>query len=124
MSGPFPIDQDSDLIYTPDLSFSIALNHSVDLGSGTLDSRVQYSAKDDYYHSITNIPESLETDHKVVNMSMRYQPNNADWEVSLVGKNITDEDYYTVQRQFNNYPFMFGTPKRPRHFTLRYKYNF
>ena len=124
MSGPFPIDQDSDLIYTPDFSFSIALNHSVDLGSGTLDSRVQYSAKDDYYHSITNIPESLETDHKVVNMSMRYQPNNADWEVSLVGKNITDEDYYTVQRQFNNYPFMFGTPKRPRHFTLRYKYNF
>lgn len=80
------------LAYTPDSSYSVALDYGVDVGAaGKLDFNVSYDWKDDYFMSSSNAPSTRQKALGMLGANMSWTSSDDSWVLTLWGKNLTDE---------------------------------
>jgi iron complex outermembrane receptor protein len=83
-------DEDLDLPRAPELTWSLGLTHDLDIGSwGYMTSRVQWSYRDDFAYTDSNLGYVEEVD--IVDAGLDFYSNDGRWVFSLYGKNLLDE---------------------------------
>lgn len=113
------------LAQAPDLSYTLGLAYSNQVGAGELSARIDYSWRDD--HRLNNDERNivLEQDaYDLINASLSYAYEN--WVFSVFGTNLGDE-FYAKSGSESLYSCC-GTanidPARPREFGVSVKYSF
>ncbi len=82
-----------ELIFSPEWSASIALDHVIALSSNLeLRSRVDMNFTDNQYLTNDLDPSSEESGHSIYNMRIGLGAASGDWDVALVVKNLTDKE--------------------------------
>jgi len=96
MDGEFTAGANAgnDLRRAPDQTWSLSPNLSIPFESGaSLDIIATASYTDSYHMEISNDPRGLEPDVTVLDASVRFTSADERWDVTLWGKNISDELY-------------------------------
>ena len=84
----------NELAKTPGFTANLALtyNHSI-AAWGDVEGTLSYTHRGDFRHRIFNNPLTDEVDgYDTVDLLIRILPNDANWRLELIGKNLTDED--------------------------------
>ena len=110
---------------TPDLAYTLSLNHAISLSNGGgLDTTVGYSFSDDFTTN-QSLPDAITVpDVGIVSARIRYTEPEGRWAVSLSGTNLADEVYshggqhYAGARGQVGVAFM----ARPRALALGFEY--
>ena len=94
----------------------------MEIGRGIASARASYAWRDDYETVTTNPSHTSVDSFGILDASLSYDIEG--WKVSVYGRNITDEDYYThafmVGLQFDPAPrdppslWSFAIPREPR----------
>jgi len=89
------ITRDTKLANTPEWSTHLGLQYTYDFGGGggSLVSRADWSYRSEVYIDALNFPELRQGPLNLVDLSLTYVSPQEDWELSLFGKNVTDERY-------------------------------
>ncbi len=115
------------LVNTPEwnLNASASYTWAVPGLRGTITPRVDWSYTSEHATEAENIPLLIEGGYSLLNASITYVHDSEKWELTVFGKNLTDETYITAG---------FGTPSvvgltqaiigRPAEIGARLKYNF
>ncbi len=82
-----------DLRRAPEWNYSVASSMNWDIGPGELNWRISYSWTDSYEATITNYYGSAIDEYGILDSSVSYRMDN--WQFSLYGRNLTDEDTWT-----------------------------
>jgi len=86
---------------------------------------VDLSYTDEVYRQGDLDPVSKEDSFTKVNASLIFGPANGQWDLSLIGKNLTDEDTYSY---VNDMPLFNGARQgrldAPRSYAVRARYRF
>jgi iron complex outermembrane receptor protein len=123
VSSGITIEKDNDLPYTPDWTLALTAGYEMPLAGGaTINLRADYSAKDKYYTSIENVVETLEEDYRLLSASVTYTSADDHWSFGLMGRNLTDEDFYQSRTLFESFRMTFGQPVRPRTYSAFVEY--
>jgi len=86
----------NDLPRAPETSWSIMADLSVPMANGAvLDMLATASYTDEFHFEVDNDPRGLQEDVTVWDASATYRPANEAWDVSVWGKNLSDELYST-----------------------------
>jgi iron complex outermembrane receptor protein len=125
VSSGITITKSNDLPFTPDWTLSLTAAYDIPLPNGAaIALRSDYAIKDDYYTAIENIEETLEDNYRVLNASIRYISADELWSVGIMGRNVTDEDFFQSRTIFDSFQLGFGQPIRPRTVSAFFEYNF
>jgi iron complex outermembrane recepter protein len=93
--------------FTPELTASLSLEHEVDLGNNLyLRTVVDANFLDDHYTAQDNDPLTQQNAYTLWNLTMTLGSQDDRWDVSFVGRNITDEEYITYS---NDMPLFAGS---------------
>jgi iron complex outermembrane receptor protein len=71
--------------------WTLDAKYSAPLRSGELELGASWAHSGQYFMEATNVGVSTVPSAKLLNASIKYVPGNAGWDVSLWGKNLTDE---------------------------------
>jgi iron complex outermembrane receptor protein len=117
------VDPDSRTPFTPENSWSIGAQYTLDLGdAGGLTLRADYAYTDEVFASFINAATSLIEDYSLVNARLTWRSEDTKWEASLEGTNLTDEYYYNgLFDLYSDAGFLSGAPGRPREFGFTIK---
>jgi len=77
-------------IRSPENTFSLTTTWNV---TEEIDLRVEYAYTDEMYFTADNRDELKADDYSIVNARVDYNAANGKWGVSVIGDNITDEEY-------------------------------
>ncbi len=84
----------NDMPRAPDQTWSLSANLSVPLNGGAmLGFGATASFTDEYHFELSNDPRGLEGDVTIVDASAKYTGASENWDVTLWGKNLSDELY-------------------------------
>ena len=83
----------NELAKTPEFTGNIALNWNTQIASwGDLNSSLQYTYRGEFKHRIfNNDATDVVPSYKVIDLVVGLRPEGKDWQVELIGKNLTDE---------------------------------
>ena len=114
------------LTSAPEYSYSIGLLHDIPLESGSsIVSSLIYSYRDDSYLNVQNTEDRKVEGYGLVIASIGFISPNGDWDVTLWGKNLTDEEYLTSRRTDNmGLGLVLDSYGMPRTYGLRAAYHF
>lgn len=80
----------------PENSFSINNSYTFNLAGGSmLDFDLGYAWQDDFFHDPNNIEATREDAFGLLNAGLTWTSSDRRWDVSVWGKNLTDEEYRT-----------------------------
>lgn len=83
-------DESLDLPRAPEVTYSIGLNHDIELGSlGLLSSRISYSYRDESAYTDDN--RGYIDEQKIVDLGIDFSTFDGRWGIGLYGKNLTNE---------------------------------
>jgi iron complex outermembrane receptor protein len=83
-------DEDLDLPRAPEWTYTIGLNHELELGQwGYMASRISYAYRDEVAFTDSNLGYILDQD--IVDAGLDFYSNDGHWVFSLYGKNLLDE---------------------------------
>ncbi|QIB67099.1 TonB-dependent receptor [Kineobactrum salinum] len=100
-------DEDLDLPRAADLTWTVGLNHDLELGRwGFLASRISYSYRDDSAYTDNNL--GFINDQKRVDAGLDFYSNDGHWVFSLYGRNLLDEVLHGNDTQLPD--DIFGVP--------------
>ena len=125
-SNPVQDLTDETLPWAPEYSGNVSLAHVLTLSSGyTVDSMVQLVFESEFESADDNEPFLQQDDYTKVDLSFRLTAPGDHWDVSLIGKNIFDEE---TTHQGNDLPLSGGTffqmLDKPRTIALQGRYRF
>ncbi|MDJ0879989.1 MAG: TonB-dependent receptor [Halieaceae bacterium] len=110
---------------TPDWSAALIAEYVMPIGRYELRTAADLSYSDDVFRQGDLDPVSKQDSFTKVNASIIFGPDSGDWDVSLVGKNLTDEDTYSY---VNDMPLFNGARQgrldAPRSYAVRGRYRF
>lgn len=93
--------------FTPEWSASLSLEHETDIGNNLyLRTVIDVNYLDDHYTSQDNDPLTEQDAYALTNLTITLGAQDNSWDVSLVGRNITDEEYMTYS---NDMPLFAGS---------------
>ncbi len=98
VSGDILID--SELKRTPDLSYSLTLNHSTELWDGMLNTSFSYGWRDDQQSSDIETRTITIDSYGLLTGRIQYTTVDEKWAFSLLCKNCLDEDYINTGVDF------------------------
>lgn len=103
----------NDLPRAPESSWSLTANLAVPMASGALDLMLTASYTDDYHYEIDNDERGFEGDVTLLDLSVRYTPDEGNWELTLWGKNLDDELYsvHHIDGSFGGATRIYGPPR-------------
>jgi iron complex outermembrane receptor protein len=119
------LTEDSQLVNTPEWSTNLGLQYALSLDGGQLISRVDWSYIDDHYKDALNFPQLRQDSYSLVDAFVTYVSARGSWELSLFGKNLTDETY--IVSGFANgltQGRVSANLGRPREWGLSFRYRF
>jgi len=82
----------NNLIRAPENKFGVYGEYAVDLGAGELSLRADYNWSDEFFYAPSNGENSIQPSFGVLNGRVAYDIND-NYEISVWGKNLTDEEY-------------------------------
>jgi outer membrane receptor protein involved in Fe transport len=93
--------------FTPELTASLSLEHELDLGDNLyLRTVLDANYMDDHHSAQDNDVLAEQAAYTLWNLTLTIGSQDDDWDVSLVGRNITDEQYITYS---NDMPLFAGS---------------
>ena len=111
--------------HSPEWTAAFIANYNQPIGAYELNTSVDVNWSDDVYRQDDLDPVSLLEAYTKVNMALIFGPASGRWDVSLIGKNLTDEDTYSY---VNDTPLFNGARQarmdQPRSFAVRGRYRF
>jgi len=81
----------NDLAYAPENTYSVSADYEMDISVGLVNMYVMYNWQDDFYFDAANIVP--EDSYGTLNAKLTYTPPSENWDLSLAGDNLTDEEY-------------------------------
>jgi iron complex outermembrane receptor protein len=128
-SDPFNPSQDltdESLPWAPEYSANVSMAHFYTFSSGyTLDTSLQLVYESEFETSDDNDPFLQQDAYTKVNLTVRFTDANDQWDISLIGRNIFDEE---TTHQGNDLPLSGGTflqmLDKPRTVALQGRYRF
>lgn len=121
------IPNDNELPSAPELQYTLSGKYTVpvDVFSGTLSVRLDYSWTDDYFMEAANDPWLHQDSYHTLNAAATWISESENWEVALQGLNITDQYYLTSPHaSFENVGWVGVTPARPAQYNIRATFRF
>jgi len=110
---------------TPELSATLVVDYLRSFGEYDLRTLVDVNYLDKVYRQGDLDPRSLDDANVKVNMTVTFGPQDGQWDVSLIGKNLTDEFTYSY---LNDVPLFSGAYNylvdAPRSLTVRGRLSF
>lgn len=93
--------------YTPELSASLSLEHEMDLGSNYyLRTVADANFMDEHHTAMDNDPLAFQDAYTLWNLTVTVGAQDDSWDVSLIGRNLTDEEFVTYS---NDMPLFSGS---------------
>jgi len=92
--------------YTPELSASLSLEHEMDLGEFYLRTVVDANYMDEHHTAMDNDPLAFQDAYTLWNLTLTLGAQDDSWDVSLIGRNLTDEEYISYS---NDMPLFAGS---------------
>ena len=87
-----PVDvSGNQLPQSPETSYSLALNQDFNSSNGITTARLTYRYQSEREGNVFNYERARMPEHKFIDLSFTYKPNDKDWYISLYGKNLRDE---------------------------------
>lgn len=83
-------------IRSPDFTTSLVLDYVQPIGVGDIRLRGEYSYQSDMYFDPNNAQTEgyYQPGYDLVNARITYEPPSGNWDISVFGKNLTDEEYF------------------------------
>ena len=118
----------NDIPLAPTWQLNIALQHTAQMGAGTLISRLDYVFIDERYsiQDVSNGPDKLIPSQSLLNARVGYRPNGGNWGVSVWAKNLADDNtlvYRNFATAFGNFSPS-GMYQEPRTYGVSLDYSF
>jgi iron complex outermembrane receptor protein len=118
---------DSELVNAPEWSTSVGIQYDYPIPrfGGEITTRIDWSYRSEIYKDALNFPELRQDGYHLLDLAMIYRSADDTWEVSVFGKNITDERYI-VSGYANalTYGTAFATLGRPAEWGVSFAYHF
>jgi iron complex outermembrane receptor protein len=123
----FVLSEDSKLVNAPDWTTNLGVeySHAVPRFGGTLVARVDWRYQSDVYKDAINFPDLHQDGYHLLDLGLTYFSENEKWEVSVFGRNVTDEQY--IVSGFANalqYGTAAATIGRPAEWGVTFAYHF
>ncbi|OGT80649.1 MAG: hypothetical protein A3H91_15250 [Gammaproteobacteria bacterium RIFCSPLOWO2_02_FULL_61_13] len=123
----FVLSQDSELVNSPEWSTNLGIeySYSVPRFGGQLVARLDWAYQSGTYKDALNFPEMYQPGYHLLDLGMTYFSADARWEISVFGKNVTDERY--IVSGFANaltYGTAAATVGRPAEWGVSFAYHF
>lgn len=85
----------NELSRAPEWSAIASLNYHRPLGRhGQFSALLQYYYRSKFYYTKENLESQSQGAHGLVNLLLRFEPNEGNWYAFASGRNLTDQDYY------------------------------
>lgn len=112
---PAGITTGSRLPQSPEWTYALSLQRSVAIGSSSaLIARLDWNHFGEYFNDLANSPSIAQESYGLVSARMSYGPYSGRFEVSLFGRNLTDERYFSSGFVASAFGPSLVTPGRPR----------
>lgn len=113
---------------TPDLKYNVAVNYAMDFDSLPFDAywRLGYVWQDDVVFQLNHDPFSVQDSYGLLDMTLGLVDKQGRYEVSLYGKNLTDEEFYNNLQESRVIARTFGYSSRAseRYYGVSVRVNF
>lgn len=121
------LSRDSKLANAPEWSTNLGVqyNHDLPRFGGQLISRLDWSYRSEVFNDALNFPELRQAGFHLLDLALTYVSPGERWELSVFGKNVTDERY--INAGFANIllgGWAVATLGRPREWGLSFAYRF
>ncbi|HYD88781.1 MAG TPA: TonB-dependent receptor [Vitreimonas sp.] len=93
-------------------TYGVSFLHDLEMGFGTLSSRVSYNHRDANFYTDNNRGVLNEAD--IFDANFTFRPNEGPWSLSLYGNNLTDEATFGGDTQLPDIPQFGGDGAGPR----------
>lgn len=110
------------LTRSPENQFNVYAALDLPIASGTARARVDYNWTGDFFFDPSNAPETLVDAYGTVDARLSWGPDNANWDISLWGRNLTDETYPV--HIIKNLDIAFSVFAPPRTFGAQFRMRF
>ena len=78
---------------TTELDYNIAINHAFITSGGSIDTRLTYAHKGDFYIDLFNTERAFVPERKNFDFVANYSPNNGDWYAGVYAQNLANDRY-------------------------------
>jgi outer membrane receptor protein involved in Fe transport len=78
---------------SPELSYSLSLNQDYNTDGGVTTFRLTYRYQSERFGDVFNSERATMNEHKYFDTRITYQPNDANWFVSVYGKNLANDQF-------------------------------
>ena len=110
------------LAQSPELKYNIGGTYYIVLDKADVSIRVDYSYQDETYSELVFSNRVIIEDHSLVGFNINYTPAHGEWNASVYGTNITDEEYFQFATKAG--PSTNGSPSRGAEYGVKFEYNF
>jgi iron complex outermembrane receptor protein len=109
-----------------DTKYSLGVQYDIFLANGsTITPRLDYAYQGDFHTEAIFADSNLVKGYGLLNGRLSWKSPGADWEVALIGLNLTDKEYYlTNLDQLSSQGTQYGIIGAPREFAVQIKKNF
>lgn len=110
---------------SPKLMSSISVEYRTIFGAYELRSALNWIWRDGQYGAADLDPRTHQGSYSTVNLSGTLGPRDGSWDVSVVAKNLTDENYFAVADDVPLFPLNYNRQNsRPRSIGVRFRWRF
>jgi len=130
---PLELDPDQNPVYqdvsgnrlnsSPEWTYHLDLQYSHELSTGKLTIGSLYKWQDDVFYTPFNQEATGQSAYGLLNARIAFAPSSNRWSVAVIGKNLTDEVYYTSTADYSVFG-VFGTINPPRTMALQFDLHF
>lgn len=128
IDGELLITEDTELANAPTASVNASVERRLPLeGLGELSARLDWTYTSPLFNDVLNSPELRRDTLHLIGANVGFTSANGLWQVSLLGRNLTDEDYIisgNAERFAGNIGYTQGVFARPREVWARIRRNF
>ena len=118
------VDLNLDIPRAAEMTYSVGLNHDVEIGNWLMSSRVSYAHRDESFSSDNN--EGTVPEQNIVDAGIDFHSSDGHWSIALYGKNLTNDVKWGIEVPL---PASLGggtfSPlSKPRRYGVELTYNF
>lgn len=111
--------------HTPEFSATLSLNYVEQIGDFELNANLDANYTDEAYSVDDLDPNGLANSHTKINASVAFGPINGQWDIALIGKNLTDKNTSTTMGDVPLFGGAYmGRPNPPRSVAIRGRLRF
>ena len=108
------------------MKWSVGAQYEIPVWAGaTLTPRLDFTFASGFYTNANNDANSYVSGHQDLNGRLTYKPATGNWELAVLGTNLTDKLWYTSVFDLSaTQGQVYGLPAAPRSIEVQFKKNF